>query len=131
MGATDRRTLRRLQLGSAPRRGLAPRALAPRADDDLPALRPDAHARHARAHARHLEQHRHEEAVTRNRFEQEVEVWLREQETQHAVPAQTQMLANQKAHLDRIKKRAQKARDAAKAHDQALIQELASRLRDD
>ena len=85
----------------------------------------------ARAHARHLEQHRQDEAVTRNRFEQEVESWLREQEGQHSSPSQSQMLANQKAHLERITKRAQKARDTAKAHDQALIQELASRLRDD
>lgn len=85
----------------------------------------------ARVHARSLEQHRHEEAATRGRFEQEVETWLREQEAQQAGPATGKLLANQKAHLERIRQRAVKAREAAKAHDQALIEELASRLKDD
>jgi len=85
----------------------------------------------AREHALHLEQHRHEEAESRNRFEQEIEAWLREQEAQQSLPSHTETLANQRAHLERVRKRAQQAREAAKAHDQALLEELASRLRDD
>ena len=44
---------------------------------------------------------------------------------------QQQILANQKAHLERIKMRAQQARKAAKQHDQSLIDELANQLKDD
>jgi CRP-like cAMP-binding protein len=78
-----------------------------------------------------LEQHRQEEAAAHNRFKHEIESWLHEQETTQASAQSKPMFASQQAHLERIKLRAQAARAAAEAHDQALIEELAARLRDD
>ena len=47
------------------------------------------------------------------------------------MPSQTESLASQRAHIERVRRRAQQAREAAKAHDQALLEELAARLKDD
>jgi CRP-like cAMP-binding protein len=79
----------------------------------------------------HLDQQRQEEESTKDRFESEIEKWLREQQEADGNDLQQQILANQKAHLIRIKERAQMAREAAKAHDQALIEELSHRLKED
>lgn len=85
----------------------------------------------ADANREFMEQNRTEESASRNRFEEEIAAWLEEQETHESSDMQQQILANQRAHLERIKLRAQSAREAAKLHDQSLIDELASRLRED
>ena len=71
------------------------------------------------------------ENESRDRFEDEIAGWLDAQEAYESSDLQQQILANQKAHLERIKERAQSAREAAKQHDQTLIDELANRLRED
>ncbi len=85
----------------------------------------------ADANREFMEQNRTEENKSRNRFEEEIAAWLEEQETHETSEMQQQILANQRAHLERIKLRAQSAREAAKLHDQSLIDELATRLRED
>ncbi len=85
----------------------------------------------ADANREFMEQNRSEESKSRNRFEEEIAAWLEEQETHESSDMQQQILANQRAHLERIKLRAQSAREAAKLHDQSLIDELATRLRED
>ncbi|MSR13380.1 MAG: cyclic nucleotide-binding domain-containing protein [Gammaproteobacteria bacterium] len=76
-----------------------------------------------------LEQHRQEEGAIRSRFEQEITSWLSEQDEIKNSQLSRQVFANQRAHLDRIKQRAQAARTSAKAHDQALIEDLAAHLK--
>ena len=78
----------------------------------------------------HLDEQRDEETHAHKHFEQEIEDWLREQDKALNSDLQQQILANQRSHLERIKKRAQTARQAAKAHDQQLIEELANKLRE-
>lgn len=85
----------------------------------------------ADANREFMQQNENEENESRNRFEDEIEGWLEEQEAHESSELQQQILANQKAHLERIKLRAQSAREAAKRHDQSLIDELANRLRED
>jgi CRP-like cAMP-binding protein len=85
----------------------------------------------AEANTEHLIQQRQEETDSRGRFEDDIESWLSEQSELEGSDVQQQILANQKAHLERIKKRAFKAREAAKEHDQSLIEELSSQLKDD
>lgn len=70
----------------------------------------------------------HEQQV-RSDLEDELNDWLREQEEAENSDVQQSILANQRAHIERIKKRAHQAREAAKAHDQALINELADKLK--
>ena len=71
--------------------------------------------------------HVHEERV-RASLKLEIDEWLHEQDAAENSDSQRGILANQRAHLDRIKQRAQAVRAAAKAHDQALINELADKL---
>ena len=78
-----------------------------------------------------MEQNQNEESESRDRFEDEIASWLHEQEAYESSELQQQILANQKSHLERIKQRAQSAREAAKLHDQSLIDELANHLRED
>jgi len=85
----------------------------------------------ADANREFMEQNQHEETESRNRFEEEIQSWLAEQEAHESSDVQQQILANQRAHLERIKLRAQHAREAAKKHDQTLIDELANHLRED
>jgi len=85
----------------------------------------------ADANREFMEQNQNEETESRGRFEDEISGWLEEQEAFETSELQQQILANQKAHLERIKHRAQSAREAAKVHDQSLIDELANRLRED
>lgn len=69
----------------------------------------------------------------REQLSDELDDWMKEQEDAEGSDVQQSILANQKAHMERIKKRAVAAREAAKAHDQTLINELAEHLdgRDD
>ena len=85
----------------------------------------------ASANREFMEQNQNAENESRDRFEEEIAGWLEEQEAYESSDLQQQILANQKAHLERIKERAQSAREAAKHHDQSLIDELANRLRED
>jgi len=85
----------------------------------------------ADANREFMEQNKTEETESRGRFEEEIANWLEEQEAHETSDIQQQILANQRAHLERIKLRAQSAREAAKLHDQSLIDELATHLRDD
>jgi CRP-like cAMP-binding protein len=85
----------------------------------------------ASANREFMEQNQNEENESRDRFEDEIAGWLEEQEAYESSDLQQQILANQKAHLERIKDRAQSAREAAKHHDQTLIEELANRFRED
>ncbi|MFT4560648.1 MAG: CRP-like cAMP-binding protein [Gammaproteobacteria bacterium] len=85
----------------------------------------------ADANREFIQQNQSEETESRDRFEDEIASWLTEQEAYESSDLQQQILANQKAHLERIKERAQSARSAAKQHDQSLIEELASRLQED
>lgn len=85
----------------------------------------------AEANTEHLIQQRKEETESRGKFEDDIESWLSEQSELESSDVQQQILANQKAHLERIKKRATQAREAAKLHDQSLIDELSNQLKDD
>ena len=76
-----------------------------------------------------IKRHHADEVAQRARFETEIQDWLHEQEAEQNTDAQRHLLANQRAHLERIKQRAQAAREAAKQHDQALVEELAARLK--
>ncbi|MEX2482845.1 MAG: cyclic nucleotide-binding domain-containing protein [Gammaproteobacteria bacterium] len=96
---------------------------------DTERARADAQAA-AVASAGDLAAHDVHEGQVRSALEEELEEWLKEQSDLEGSDAQRDVLANQKAHLERIKKRASEARAAAKAHDQALLDELANRLRD-
>ena len=81
------------------------------------------------ASAGDLAAHRVHEERVRACLKQEIDEWLHEQDTVDNSDSQRGILANQRAHLDRIKQRAQAVRAAAKAHDQALINELADKLK--
>ena len=70
----------------------------------------------------------HEEHI-REDLKDELNDLLKEQDEIENGDVQQGILANQKAHMERIRKRAQSARQAAKTHDQDLINELANRLR--
>ncbi|NNL99644.1 MAG: cyclic nucleotide-binding domain-containing protein [Gammaproteobacteria bacterium] len=70
-----------------------------------------------------------EESSVKARFEQEIAEWITTQDVEENSAAQQQILANQREHLERIKRRAQAAREAAKNHDQSLIDELSQQLR--
>ena len=85
----------------------------------------------AEANTEHLVQQRKEETDSRSRFEEDIKNWISEQNQLENSDIQQEILANQKAHLERIKQRALQARKAAKEHDQSLIDELASQLKDD
>ena len=85
----------------------------------------------AEANTEYLIQQRKEETDSRDRFEDDIENWLTEQNQLENSDIQQEILANQKAHLERIKNRAMQARHAAKKHDQSLIDELANQLKDD
>ncbi len=85
----------------------------------------------ADANREFIEQNQNEEKESRDRFEDEIAGWLEEQEAHESSELQQRILANQKAHLERIKDRAQAAREAAKHHDQTLIDELANHLSED
>ena len=71
----------------------------------------------AAAIASDLAAHKTHESETRAELEEELKDWLDEQETRESDDVQAGILANQRAHLDRIKKRAAEARQAVKAHD--------------
>ena len=96
---------------------------------DMERARADAQAA-AVALAGDLAAHKVHEGQVRTALEVELEEWMKEQTELEGNDHQRSMLANQKAHLDRIKQRAAHARVAAKAHDQALLDELAKRLRE-
>ncbi|MEQ8231914.1 MAG: cyclic nucleotide-binding domain-containing protein [Gammaproteobacteria bacterium] len=110
------------------------RALEEQADEvarhlaDTERARADAQAA-AIASEGDLAAHRVHEEQVRGSLKDELDEWLREQSALEESDVQQSILANQKAHLERIRKRAAAAREAAKAHDQALIDELANRLR--
>ena len=110
-------------------------ALEARADEaarhlaDTERARADAQAA-AVASAGDLAAHRVHEDQVRSSLKDELDEWLREQTELESSDVQQNILANQKAHLERIKHRAAAAREAAKAHNQALIDELAARLRE-
>ena len=76
-----------------------------------------------------LAAHRIHEVQVRADLKREIDEWLSEQDTVENSDSQRGILANQRAHLDRIKLRAQAVRAAAKAHDQALINELSDKLK--
>ena len=78
-----------------------------------------------------MEQNQSAENDSRDSFEGEIAGWPAEQEAHETSDLQQQILFNQKVHLQRIKERAQSAREAAKHHDQSLIEELASHLGDE
>lgn len=79
-----------------------------------------------------LAAHRVHEEHMRDALHEELEGWLKEQSDLENSDAQRQILANQKAHMERIKARAELARSATKEHDLALIAELAQQFgRDD
>ena len=73
--------------------------------------------------------HRIREERVRADLKREIDEWLRDQDAAEANDSRRGILANQRAHLDRIKLRAQAVRAAAKAHDQTLINELAAKLK--
>ena len=81
------------------------------------------------ASAGDLAAHRVHEERVRASLKSEIDEWLHEQDAAENSDSQRGILANQRAHLDRIKQRAQAVRAAAKAHDQALINELADKLK--
>jgi CRP-like cAMP-binding protein len=81
-------------------------------------------------HLKSMDEQRVAEEVARSRFEEEVSEWLSEQAQIESTDEHQQLLAHQREHLQRIKRRAQEARKAAKRHDQTLIDELAAQLRD-
>ena len=83
----------------------------------------------ALASAGDLAAHKVHEEHIRDDLKDELNDWLKEQDEIENDDVQQGILANQKAHMDRIRKRAQSARMAAKTHDQDLINELAGRLR--
>ncbi|MCB1745807.1 MAG: cyclic nucleotide-binding domain-containing protein [Gammaproteobacteria bacterium] len=83
------------------------------------------------ASAGDLAAHRVHEDQVRTQLKSELEEWVREQSDFENSDVQQSILANQKAHVERLKQRAAAARAAAKAHDRALIDELAERLRGD
>ena len=85
----------------------------------------------ADANREFMEQKQSAENDSRDGFEGEIAGWLAEQKALETSNLQQQILSNQKVHLQRIKERAQSAREAAKHHDQSLIEELASPLGDD
>lgn len=62
----------------------------------------------------------------RSELENELDEWLKEQDDMENSDVQQSILANQKAHMERIKRRAVAAKQANKDHDQALIDELAA-----
>ena len=76
-----------------------------------------------------LAAHKVHEEHLREDLKDELNDWLKEQDEIENDDVQQGILANQKAHMERIRKRAQSARQAAKTHDQDLINELANRLR--
>ncbi|MGR8920113.1 MAG: cyclic nucleotide-binding domain-containing protein [Gammaproteobacteria bacterium] len=76
-----------------------------------------------------LAAHKVHEEQARVDLETELNDWVREQAELENSDTQREILANQKAHLERIKQRAKSAREAAKAHDQSLIDELADQFR--
>ncbi|MCC7410181.1 MAG: cyclic nucleotide-binding domain-containing protein [Gammaproteobacteria bacterium] len=61
--------------------------------------------------------------------EVEIADWQREQHEFESSAAQQEILAGQRAYMERIKLRAQDARRRAKEHDQSLLDEIAARLR--
>ncbi len=73
------------------------------------------------AHQVHVEQARAD-------LKHELDAWISEQSDLENSAEQREVLANQKAHIERIKQRAEAARKAAKDHDQSLIDELAEHL---
>ena len=81
------------------------------------------------ASAGDLAAHRVHEERVRASLKSEIDEWLHEQDAAENSDSQRGILANQRAHLDRIKQRVQAVRAAAKAHDQALINELADKLK--
>ena len=97
---------------------------------DRPRRGADAQAA-AVASAGDLAAHRVHEDQVRTQLKSELEEWVREQSDFENSDVQQSILANQKAHVERLKQRAAAARAAAKAHDRALIDELAERLRGD
>ncbi len=117
-------------------------AQAPDVDNNLESLRAEAAAaaaevektEQARADAQaaavasagDLAAHKVHEQQVRNDLAEELDQWLDEQKALENSDVQRAVLANQKAHIERIKQRAEAARHAAKAHDQALIDELAA-----
>ncbi|MGE0482749.1 MAG: cyclic nucleotide-binding domain-containing protein [Gammaproteobacteria bacterium] len=82
------------------------------------------------ASAGDLAAHRVHEDQVRTQLRSELDEWVKEQSDFENSDVQRSILANQKAHVERLKQRATAAREAAKAHDRALIEELAERLRE-
>ena len=78
-----------------------------------------------------LARQQREEDQMEVRFDQEVTDWIEEQETEETSGVQQQILANQREHMERIKRRAEEARRTAQQHDQSLLDELETRLGDD
>ena len=78
-----------------------------------------------------LTRQQREEDELEERFEQEVTDWIDEQDMQDGSDVQQQILANQRQHMERIKRRALEARRAAQQHDQSLLDELQTRLEKD
>ena len=93
----------------------------------IEAARIDAQAA-AVASAGDLAAHEVHEVQIREQLSTELDDWMKEQDNVENSDIQQSILSNQKAHMDRIKQRAREARDAAKAHDQSLIDELAQTL---
>jgi len=82
------------------------------------------------ANAAELRRNHAAEDNLHQRLEQEVAQWLRDQDELLNSDEQREILASQQAYMERIKKRAEQARQRAKQHDQSLLDEIAARLRD-
>ena len=83
------------------------------------------------ANEEELARRQREEDGLEVRFEQEVADWIDEQDTLESSDVQQQILANQREHMERIKRRAEAARQTAQQHDQSLLDQLEARLDDD
>lgn len=82
------------------------------------------------ANSENLARQRGEEESLLAEIQRDVEKWLSEQETMENSEAHQEVLAYQREQSERIRLRAEAARQAAKEHDQRLLDELASRLDD-
>ena len=98
--------------------------------EDVSRVHADAQAA-ADASAADLVAHKAHEVETRDSLERELKEWVDEQDEVENSPQQRELLANQRAHIERIRQRAEAARDATKKRNQDLLDELAAHLRTD